>query len=90
MALGAGARQIQLMMLREGYRPVIEGLLMGLFFGALARTTIRAYVNAGVTPVDPVAFAIVPVPLIVAALVACYVPARRASRVDPNEALRHL
>ena len=90
MALGAAARQIQLMVLREGYRPVIEGLVMGLVFGALGRTVIRAYIDARVTPVDPVAFAVVPVPLVIAALVACYAPARRASRVDPNEALRHL
>ena len=88
MALGAAARQIQLMMLREGYRPVFEGLVIGFVFGALVRTIIRSYVNAQVTPIDPVAFAIVPVPLILAAFFACYVPARRASRVDPNEALR--
>jgi predicted permease len=90
MALGAARRQIAMMMLRQGYRPVFEGLLLGLFFGAVVRALIRAYVNAGVTPIDPVAFAIVPVPLVLAALIACYAPARRASRVDPNEALRHL
>lgn len=90
MALGAAARQIQGMMLRDGFRPVLEGVVMGLVFGALCRTVIRAYINAQVTPIDPVAFAIVPIPLVLAALIACYAPARRASRVDPNEALRHL
>jgi ABC-type lipoprotein release transport system permease subunit len=78
------------MMLVQGYRPVVEGLLLGLFFGAVVRTLIRAYVNARVQPIDPVAFSLVPIPLILAALAACYGPARRASRVDPNVALRHL
>jgi predicted permease len=90
MALGAAARQIEVMMLREGYRPVFEGLVIGFVFGAVVRTIIRSYVNAQVTPIDPVAFSIVPVPLILAAFFACYLPARRASRVDPNVALRHL
>jgi predicted permease len=90
MALGAARRQIELMMLRQGYRPVVEGILLGLFFGAVVRTIIRAYVNAPIQPIDPVAFTLVPIPLILAALIACYAPARRASRVDPNEALRHL
>ena len=90
MALGAAAREIRLMMLRDGYRPVVEGILLGLVFGALGRTLIRAYISERVTPVDPVAFALVPLPLLLAAFVACYAPARRASRVDPNVALRHL
>ena len=90
MALGAARRQIEMMMLRQGYRPVLEGMLLGLFFGAVVRTLIRAYINARVTPIDPVAFALVPIPLVIAALVACYAPARRAARVDPNVALRHL
>ena len=90
MALGAAAGQIRTLVLRQGYRPVLEGLALGLVFGALCRALIRAYIDARVTPVDPVAFAVVPVPLVIAALVACYAPARRASRVEPNEALRHL
>lgn len=90
MAIGASARQIRRMVLREGYRPVIEGLVLGLVFGAIARTALRAFVSATIQPIDPVAFALVPIPLVIAAFLACYVPARRASRVDPNVALRHL
>jgi ABC-type antimicrobial peptide transport system permease subunit len=44
----------------------------------------------GERPVDPVAFALAPIPLVLAAFFACYLPARRAARVDPNVALRHL
>ena len=68
MALGAAAGQIRMLMLRQGYRPVFEGVALGLAFGALGRALIRAYIDARVTPVDPMAFAMVPVPLILAAL----------------------
>jgi predicted permease len=90
MAIGANAQQIRRMVLGEGYRPVVEGLLLGLFFGAITRTALRAYVSAAIQPIDPVAFSLVPIPLVIAAFLACYLPARRASRVDPNVALRHL
>ena len=90
MAIGASAAQIRKMILREGYRPVMQGLALGLFFGVLVRLLLRATVNGQIDVFDPLAFVLVPVPLIAAAFVACYLPARRASRVDPNEALRHI
>jgi len=90
MAIGASASQIRRMILGEGYRPVLQGLVLGLLFGVFVRLLLRATVNGNIDPFDPVAFVLVPLPLITAAFVACYLPARRAARVDPNEALRHL
>jgi putative ABC transport system permease protein len=90
MALGAVAPQIQRMILREGYRPVIEGFVLGLFFGTIARAGLRAFYAGAVDIVDPFALLVVPVPLVIAATLACLLPARRAARVDPNVALRHL
>jgi putative ABC transport system permease protein len=90
VALGASAGQIERMVLREGVRPVAEGVLIGLVLGAIARLVVRAIVAAPIQVIDPIAFAVVPMPLFVAALVACYLPARRAAHVDPNVALRHL
>jgi ABC-type antimicrobial peptide transport system permease subunit len=91
MALGAAATHIRRMAVREGIRPVIEGLMLGFFFGAATRAIIRTgIVDSTIQIVDPAVFSVVPIPLLVAALIACYLPARRASRVDPNVALRHL
>ena len=90
IAIGASATQVRRMVLGEGYRPVLQGIGLGLFLGVFIRLLLRATVNRNIDPFDPLAFAIVPIPLIAAAFVACYLPARRASRVDPNEALRHL
>ena len=90
MALGASVAQIERLVMREGYRPLLQGLFLGLFFGVVVRLLVRAYVNANIQPFDPVAFAMVPIPLVIAASLACYLPARRAARVDPNVALRHL
>jgi predicted permease len=90
MAIGASAAQIERMVLGEGYRPVLQGLALGLLFGVLARLVLRATVNAAIAAFDPLAFALVPIPLVAAAFLACYLPARRAARVDPNDALRHL
>lgn len=90
ISLGASPSQIQRMVLRDGYRPVVEGLALGLFIGVIGRVIVRAYTDLEVTVIDPWLFFVVPIPLIVAAFCACYFPARRAAGVDPNVALRHL
>jgi len=90
MALGAAASDIRRMMLRDGFRPVVEGLVIGLVLGTLARAGLRALILAPIDVIDPVAIVTVPIPLGIAALCACGIPAWRAARVDPNVALRHL
>jgi predicted permease len=90
MSFGATAGQIQRMILRDGYRPVIDGLILGLAGGLAGRVIARAYVDIDVNVVDPWMLVIVPIPLVLAAFCACFLPARRAAAVDPNVALRHL
>ena len=90
MSFGATAAHIRGMVLKDGYRPVLEGLALGIFIGFVGRGIVRAYLWERIGLVDPWMFLAVPVPLILAAFFACYIPARRAARVDPNEALRHL
>ena len=80
ISLGASPRQIQRMVLRDGYRPVVEGLALGLFLGVIGRAIVRAYTDVEVSIVDPWLFFVVPIPLIVAAFCACYFPAHRAAR----------
>ena len=90
MAIGASRIDIERMVVREGVTPVVQGIVLGMLLATLVRVALRAFVSGQIHALDPAAFALVPIPLLVAALVACYVPARRAARVDPNEALRHL
>jgi ABC-type lipoprotein release transport system permease subunit len=63
---------------------------MGLFIGLACRAIVRAYLDVEVQIVDPWMFLAVPLPLVLSAFCACYSPAQRAARVDPNVALRHL
>jgi ABC-type antimicrobial peptide transport system permease subunit len=90
MSLGATAAQVRAMVLKEGYKPVLQGLAIGLFIGIAGRAIVRSVMVAPMEIVDPWMLLLVPVPLLLAAFCACYLPARRASRVDPNVALRHL
>jgi putative ABC transport system permease protein len=88
MALGAGRREILGLILRQGMGLVIVGVLCGLVASwALTRTMARLLVGVSVT--DPITFAGVTLLLAAIALWACYLPARRAMRVDPMAALRH-
>jgi predicted permease len=88
MSVGASARQIKLMVIKDGYRPVLEGLILGLWGGLAGRVIARGYLNVDVNVIDPWMLLITPVPLILAAFLACYLPASRAASVDPTVALR--
>jgi hypothetical protein len=90
VALGATSRDIVRMVVSDGFRPVIVGLVVGVAIGSAGRLAARALVWPLLDAVDPLAVILTPLPLIVAAWLACYLPARRASRVDPNVALRDL
>ena len=76
------------MVLGEGMRTMFIGIAIGLVSAlALARTT--AHLLYGIAPSDPLTFVIVPIILAVVGLLACWIPARRATRVDPLVALRY-
>jgi putative ABC transport system permease protein len=91
LALGAEASGVRRMIVGEGLRPVVWGLAFGLLVGVGARLVLRATSTApAISAVDPLAFAVAAVTLAAAGLFACYLPARRASKVDPNVALRDL
>jgi len=88
LALGAQPVVLLRSVLREGMLLIGAGVAIGLI-GALALTRTIASLLFQVSPTDPVVFTGVPLVLVVVALIACLVPARRASRVDPIVALRH-
>ncbi len=88
IALGAGRRGILQMVLRQGLGLAIAGAAVGLV-GAAVVSRLMAGLLYGVRPADPLTFAGVALLLIGVALLACYIPARRAMRVDPLVALRY-
>ena len=88
MALGSQPGQVRRLVLGQGMRPVLFGLVTGLLGGvALARLLRSMLFEIG--PLDPVTFIAVPAVLLLAALAACYFPARRAAQVNPMVALRY-
>jgi len=90
MALGADPRRLLRMVLLDGTRPVLAGLAIGLGCGVILRLGFRPLFTRLLPAFDPLTVALVSLAFIAAALLAAFVPARRASRVDPNVALRHL
>jgi predicted permease len=87
LALGAPIAGVIGLVLRYSLRLVLAGTALGLF-GAVALTRLLASLLYGLTPLDPVTFAAAPLLLLAVALLASYLPARRATRVDPTVALR--
>jgi putative ABC transport system permease protein len=87
MALGAQPGEVIKLFLRQGLRLVALGLTLG-FTGAWIVAHLLQNILFGVSPHDPPTFAIVPILLAAVAVLACWLPSRRATRIDPNEALR--
>lgn len=87
VALGAAPGAVQRMMLREGLVLTLTGTAFGLLL-SLALGRVISNLLYEVSPVDPLAFSLAPVVLATAALLAAWLPARRAARVDPMVALR--
>lgn len=87
VALGAAHADVLRLIVRQGMRPVVTGMAIGLP-GAAAVSTVLSNMLFGLSPHDPFSFVILPSVLFAIALLACYVPARRALRVEPTTALR--
>jgi putative ABC transport system permease protein len=88
MALGAGTSDVIKLILKNGMTPALLGVALGLI-GAFALTRLMRSLLFGVTTTDFQTFASVAVMLLAVALLACYIPARRATKVDPLVALRY-
>lgn len=87
MALGAPPRAVVGLVLRQSFQPVGAGVAIGLVAGVVAALAMRTMLF-GIEALDVQTFVLVPLPLVGIALVACWIPARQAARVDPMIALR--
>ena len=88
IALGAQARDVLRLVTGQGMRLIVTGLGLG-FIGAFALTRLLQSDLEGISPRDPLSFSIVSLVWLGAGMLACYLPARAAMRLDPVEALRY-
>jgi putative ABC transport system permease protein len=88
MALGANRADVMKMITTQGMRLAAVGVVIGLLL-ALALAQVLSSLLIGVSGYDVTTFVLVPLLLAVVALIACYLPARRATKVDPLVALRY-
>jgi putative ABC transport system permease protein len=88
MALGAVPGDVMRWVFAIGFRPVLFGLAAGLAAAILIGRALRGLLY-GIAPTDPMSLGLVALVLLLTAALACYVPARRAARLDPTIALRH-
>ena len=87
MALGADRRDVLRLVLMRAFRIIVAGVIVGLAV-AVGMTRVLQRFLFGVTPTDPIAFTLVTLLLMAVGLVAAWLPARRATRIDPSAALR--
>jgi putative ABC transport system permease protein len=88
MALGAQRQDVLQLVLGDGFKIVATGIFVGIGFSSVLTWFMRSLLYA-VSPNDPLTFVVVAALLALVALAACYIPARRATRVDPMVALRY-
>ena len=88
LALGAGRATILRLLLRQSLTPVLLGAAVGLLLAAAAAQLLRSFLF-GLSPLDPVSFGGMALLLLLAAIIAAWIPARRALRLDPMVTLRH-
>jgi len=87
MAIGAAPSSVARMVLRQGMILTVTGAVIGLALAALASQALSSQL-VGVSAYDPAVYVLVPLLLAVISALACYIPARRAARIDPLVALR--
>lgn len=88
VALGARRSDVMKMVIADGLKLTLTGVVIGIF-GAVGLTRFLSHLLYGVGPTDPLTLVIVSLALIAVGLLACYIPARRATQVDPMVALRY-
>jgi putative ABC transport system permease protein len=88
MALGAGVRDVLLLVIGQGIKLVVAGIVLGLT-GAFAASRVLQSLLLGASPTDPATFVGITALLLITALLACWIPARHATKVDPMVALRY-
>jgi putative ABC transport system permease protein len=88
IALGATPGNVLRLVLRQGLVTALIGVAIGIGGAIVLTRTLRSFLF-GLSPTDPVTFGAVVFVLILVALLACYIPARRAAKVDPMAALRY-
>jgi predicted permease len=87
MALGATSGDVSRLVVMQGLKPAAVGLVLGLAGAVVAGRLLRTLLF-GITPIDPLTFAVVPPALLAVAALACYMPATRAAHLNPTIALR--
>jgi len=90
MALGAEKRDVLRMVVGQGLRLAVAGVAIGLVIGFILAQLLSSFTHLlyGIRAGDPLTFIAVGLGLLAAAVLACYIPARRAARLDPMVALR--